>query len=169
MSMSERHERQLHLGKAPRSGTKAARLIRLVYVSAVAIPHGQGHFRAEISDIMAACERHNRRSGITGVLVYDRGRFIQMLEGPQAAVDRIYARICEDTRHTEVTVLLKEPANERLFDDWAMAFANASEVPLPARASSGWKEMDRETLLRRLTEIHDVDAVMSLRLEVRGS
>ncbi|WP_429911816.1 BLUF domain-containing protein [Glycocaulis sp.] len=154
--------RRLRLEGTPCPG-EAAVLTRLVYISAVAIARGQGHFRSELADIMAACERYNPRAGITGVLVYDRGRFIQMLEGPKAAVEDIYARICNDTRHAEVTLLLNEPASERLFDDWAMAFANAGDAPLPVKASSGWVELDRDGLLSRLREIHDHQAVMNLR------
>lgn len=158
------HERhRLHLDGASRS-REAGTLTRLVYVSDATIPRGRGHFRAEMSDIMAACERNNPRAGITGVLVYDRGRFIQMLEGPKAAVERVFARICEDTRHTQVTAVLKEPVSRRLFADWAMAFANAGEAPLPVRADGGWRALDRETLLSRLQEIHDHHAVMNLHL-----
>jgi hypothetical protein len=159
MTASIRLARELRLVG---SASKAGPLVRLIYASRAAIPRGPGHFRSEISDIMAACERHNARAGITGVLVYDRGRFVQMLEGPEAAVDSIYARICQDTRHTDITVLLKEPAGKRLFRDWAMAFANAGDAPLPANASAGWAEMGRKALLERLTDIHDHHAVMSL-------
>lgn len=163
MRSSTDQRRRLQLGGASCS-REAGALTRLVYVSAATIPRGQGHFRAEMSDIMAACERNNPRAGITGVLVYDRGRFIQMLEGPRACVDRIYARICEDTRHTEITLRLIEPARERLFEDWAMSFANAGDAPLPLRATSGWCELDRGALISRLREIHDRQAVMNLRL-----
>lgn len=150
------------------SGQNDTALVRLVYISAVAIPRGQGHFRAEMADIMAACERYNPQANVTGLLVYDRGRFVQLLEGPKAAVEDIYARICNDTRHTEVTLLLNEPASERLFDDWAMAFANAGDAPLPVAASSGWLELDRDALLARITDAHDHHAVMSLKLDRIG-
>lgn len=159
MTASIRLARELRLaGSAPKAGP----LVRLIYASRAAIPRGAGHFRSELADIMAACERHNARSGITGVLVYDRGRFVQMLEGPETAVDGIYARICQDTRHADITLLLKEPAGKRLFQDWAMAFANAGEAPLAASASAGWAEMGREALLERLADIHDHHAVMNL-------
>jgi hypothetical protein len=155
------YQGQLHGGEACRV-VKAPRLTRLVYVSTVAISRETGHFRTEIADIMAACYRNNGPAGITGVLVHDRGCFVQLLEGPKAAVDGIYARICEDTRHTAITQVFYEPAGERLFGDWAMAFANAGDIPLPAAASSDWLDLDRDALLARLAEVHDGYAVMNL-------
>jgi len=45
---------------------------------------------------------------------------MQFLEGPKAAVDAAYARIQRDDRHLEVTLRLSQPADTRLFRDWAM-------------------------------------------------
>lgn len=154
--------RHLRLGRAPHTG-EDGQLARLVYASTSVIARAQGHFRSELADIMAACERNNPRAGITGLLVYDRGRFIQLLEGPQGRLKEIYGRICEDTRHTDITALLEEPASERLFEAWAMAFANAGDAPLPASARSDWNDLDRHSLLSRLTDIHDRYSVMNFR------
>lgn len=158
--------RHLRLGSTPRTGADG-QLARLVYASTSVIARERGQFRSEMADIMAACERNNPRAGITGVLVYDRGRFIQVLEGPHGGVKDIYARICEDTRHTAITLLLEEPASERLFEDWAMAFANAGEAPLPASARSDWNDLDKQSLLLRLTEIHARHSVMNFRPEAQ--
>lgn len=97
---------------------------RVIYTSVSEIPRNEIVFKIEIGDIMEACARNNPRAGVTGVLVFDRGRFIQLLEGPKAGVERIMASIAEDSRHSEVAELLSEPAPERLFADWSMAFVN---------------------------------------------
>lgn len=155
---------KLGRGREPESGKP---LTRLVYRSECAIPRGKGHFRAEIADIIFACERNNTPSGITGILVHDRGRFIQLLEGPEDAVDRLFAQISSDTRHTGVTVLLQEPCPDRLMPDWSMAFLNAGDATLRHREESGWQNIDRATLIARLLAARDELSVMRLPLAVR--
>jgi hypothetical protein len=58
---------------------------------------------------------------VTGILISSGRLFIQVLEGPAAAVDGIFARIREDSRHRDVLVLdVEEDCAERLFPDWSM-------------------------------------------------
>ncbi|AZU05306.1 hypothetical protein X907_2797 [Glycocaulis alkaliphilus] len=129
-------------------------------------PRGKGHFRAEMADIIYACERNNTPSSITGVLVHDRGRFIQLLEGPEDAVDCLFARIRSDSRHTRVAVLLREPCLERLVADWSMAFLNAGDAPLRDDAASDWQDISQEMLIARLLQARDELSVMRLPLAV---
>jgi len=121
--------RTLNLGR-DRVDLQGEPLARLVYLSVCAIPRGKGHFRAEIADIIAACERNNTPAGITGILIHDRGRFIQLLEGPAEALDHLFERIRSDTRHKQVSRLLHEPCSSRITPDWSMAFVNAADTPL---------------------------------------
>lgn len=97
---------------------------RLIYTSASEIPRNEIVFKIEIGNIMDACMRNNPRNHVTGVLVFDRGLFVQLLEGPRDGVERTLAAIAADPRHGEVAVRLREPAPERLFADWSMAFVN---------------------------------------------
>ncbi len=72
--------------------------------------------------------RHtNQQAGITGVLMYGGGQFLQVLEGCPAAVRRLYARIEADPRHSHLEKLADGPLPRREFTDWHMSFA-----PLPA-------------------------------------
>lgn len=155
---------KLDRGCEPASGKS---LVRLVYLSECAIPHGKGHFRAEIADILCKCERNNTPAGITGILVHDRGRFIQLLEGPEAALDRLFAQIRSDKRHTSVTVLLREPCLDRLVPDWSMAFLNAGDATLRDDQESGWQNIAHATLITRLLEARDELSVMRLPLAAR--
>lgn len=76
------------------------------------------------SELMAICiesARRNRMLGITGFLVEHEGTFLQVLEGEEEAVDALYARIREDTRHRNVELLLRERRGTgRSFGFWAM-------------------------------------------------
>lgn len=142
-------------------------MARLVYLSACAIPRGKGHFRAEIADIISACERNNTAADITGILIHDRGRFIQLLEGRPAAVTAVFSAIRRDSRHEQVTILLQETAGHRLMPDWSMAFLNAEETPLHGNEASGWLDLDSDELIARLQQARDELSVMRLPLAVR--
>lgn len=73
-----------------------------------------------LNGILAISRRNNARDGLTGALVCRRDIYLQLLEGPAAAVESAYARIKGDDRHLAVVRLLSEPADQRLFPDWAM-------------------------------------------------
>ncbi len=73
-----------------------------------------------LNGILSISRRNNIRDGLTGALVCRRDIYLQLLEGPAAAVEAAYARITGDDRHLAIVRLLSEPADERLFPDWAM-------------------------------------------------
>ncbi|MFN4130193.1 MAG: BLUF domain-containing protein, partial [Paracoccaceae bacterium] len=60
--------------------------------------------------------------GITGALICRDDLFLQLLEGPEAAVEAAYTRIRKDDRHLEVRELLRRDIAEdqRMFGEWAM-------------------------------------------------
>jgi hypothetical protein len=66
--------------------------------------------------------------GITGLLLYRDGDFLQVLEGDAEAVEKIYDDILKDPRHTGVIRVLKQEIEEREFSDWKMGFINLDEV-----------------------------------------
>lgn len=73
-----------------------------------------------------ACAR-NRENLITGLLVYDHGCFFQWLEGPSAAVAKLWKSIQSDPRHGEVKILGEKSIARRLFSDWDMRLAWAED------------------------------------------
>lgn len=90
---------------------------RLVYLSRRAAHVTDS---AVVDDIVLPSMAKNRRLDITGCLWFDRDRFLQILEGPEESVDAVYARIEADGRHGQVTALLREPQDRRMFARWAM-------------------------------------------------
>lgn len=91
------------------------KLVQLVYVSR---PFGFDDLA--LNGILAVARRNNARDDITGALVCREDLYIQWLEGPQPAVAEVFARIRRDERHTEVTELLSEGTEHRLFPNWSM-------------------------------------------------
>lgn len=69
---------------------------------------------------MLHARQGNTRDGITGALICRRDIYLQLLEGPTAAVLALYARIRRDDRHLEVREHVNERVPARLFGDWAM-------------------------------------------------
>ena len=99
-------------------------LVRLIYCSrAVA---GVDH--EELAAILKVSRANNHRTGITGVLCFTDGHFIQVLEGGRAAVNQLYNRIVADARHSEVTLLDYAEIGERRFAGWAMGQANMGRL-----------------------------------------
>jgi hypothetical protein len=81
---------------------------------------------ADLRRIIQVSDRHNRRNGITGALVYDGGHFAQILEGEPTALDGTLARIARDPRHTDMRIVTDDDADERLFGNWTMGAYNVS-------------------------------------------
>ena len=71
---------------------------------------------------------YNAAHDITGLLLYSDGQFLQLVEGPEAVVRSLFARIRADARHTQVVTLSDGPAPQRWFADWHMAFGHV-EAP----------------------------------------
>jgi hypothetical protein len=64
------------------------------------------------------------------MLLYAEGSFFQVLEGAEAVLDPLYAKIEHDPRHTQMTLIIKEPISKRQFDDWTMGFYQISSEEL---------------------------------------
>src|SRR3954470_3384019 len=101
-------------------------LTHLVYVSSATAPFTQ----ADLLALLQISRRNNEPAGITGMLLYRDGNFMQALEGEEAAVNSAYIRISKDPRHEGLITMIKEPISERNFADWSMGFRNldSSEV-----------------------------------------
>ncbi|MEO8501929.1 MAG: BLUF domain-containing protein [Vicinamibacteria bacterium] len=101
-------------------------LVRLLYAS---------RSTAEIDDallgaISVRSSVHNNELGITGLLcTYPQGKvFLQALEGGREAVNTLYAKILQDPRHHDVTLLSYEEITERSFSSWRMGMVNLNRV-----------------------------------------
>jgi len=77
---------------------------------------------ARLVTLLTASRTNNSRDGITGMLVYSDPDFIQILEGPDAAVRGLLQRIGRDPRHTDVRILLDERVSERKYSTWSMGY-----------------------------------------------
>lgn len=90
---------------------------QLIYVSDLTTPD-----EGQLGPILESAVRHNREDGITGMLLYSGGNFLQVLEGEKAQVRATYERICADPRHRNITLLTEEDVAERQFANWSMGY-----------------------------------------------
>ena len=81
----------------------------------------------ELFALLQTSRRNNARVGITGMLLYKGGNFIQALEGEQAAIAQLHDRIQSDRRHHGLLTLLEKPIKERQFTQWSMGFSNLGD------------------------------------------
>ena len=86
----------------------------------------------------------NLESGVTGVLLYSDGVFMQYFEGTEAAVQVTYERIQGSRRHKGIVELLNEPVARRSFPDWQMGFAQPARSELLAMSTARWRHMVNE-------------------------
>ena len=86
----------------------------------------------ELFEMLVHWRETNARLGITGLLLYKEGAFIQALEGDEQTVRAMYAAIREDTRHCQVFTIQAMPIPKRQFPDWSMGFKNLHHLEAPA-------------------------------------
>ncbi len=76
----------------------------------------------ELAELLQQSKKNNNEKGITGMLVYSRGRFMQILEGEKNQVLSLFNRIEKDERHKSVFVVLEGNTEKRIFEKWSMGF-----------------------------------------------
>ncbi len=120
------------------------------------------HDAAGLADILKTARHKNAGLGVTGALMLYDDWFAQVLEGPQAVVEALYARIKADPRHDGIRLNEAGAAPKRLFGKWAMAVvAEHHEPDMPMVATSGglaqgapWKvTLEQEAILTRLRDL----------------
>jgi Sensors of blue-light using FAD len=98
-------------------------LVRLLYASRAVDPSPD-----VIDDILGQSRQFNPTCGITGILCYGGGIFLQAIEGGRAAISDLYGHILRDPRHKDVVLLHYEEITERRFGGWTMGQVNVSRI-----------------------------------------
>lgn len=81
-----------------------------------------------IDAILSQSRQFNPSSGITGILCYGGGIFLQAIEGGRSAISELYGHIQRDARHKDVELLQYEEISERRFAGWTMGSVNVSKI-----------------------------------------
>lgn len=99
-----------------------ASVYQVLYRSVAVQPFAE----AELHSLLENARSFNVRQGLTGILLYSDGRFVQLLEGAEQPVRQLYARIQQDPRHTQVVTVSEGPGPGRRFADWSMGFGRVA-------------------------------------------
>ena len=98
-------------------------LVRLLYASRAIDSRPEA-----IEAILTQSRHYNPTCGITGILCYGGGIFLQAIEGGRMAVSELYGHIQKDVRHKDVVLLHYEEISERRFGGWTMGQVNMSKI-----------------------------------------
>lgn len=102
-------------------------MLSLCYLSSATVPFSQ----AELDALLAKSRANNTRDDISGMLLYRDGDFLQVLEGPEAAVRTTFQRISRDPRHARVMLIDESDIDARSFADWSMGFRRLAKDERP--------------------------------------
>jgi hypothetical protein len=82
---------------------------------------------SELVEMLVKARAKNLSLGITGMLLYKDGNFLQVMEGDKAAVINLYKTVCADHRHHGIVVIIEEEIDKPVFDEWSMGFRNLAD------------------------------------------
>ena len=76
----------------------------------------------DMEQLLVEARTNNIKNGITGCLIFYNGGFIQIIEGEKAKLEKLYGKIKNDTRHTDVHLFSEANITERTFSNWGMSY-----------------------------------------------
>ena len=89
----------------------------------------------DLEDIHRSAVELNALDGITGLLVFNGTRFLQVIEGADSAIEDLLERLRRDRRHSGVEVRDERRVEARSFPDWSMELVRVSASYFEARES----------------------------------
>jgi len=101
-------------------------MLQVSYVSRTKQPMSS----QDLLELLLECRTNNEASGVTGMLLYGNGTFLQAIEGEDDVIERLVDTIQKDPRHDRVQMLNRESISKRQYADWSMGFENVSDADL---------------------------------------
>ena len=117
---------------------------------------------ADLNDIHQTARHLNALDGITGLLLFDGSRFLQIIEGSESAIDNLVDRLRRDPRHSAFEVRDEHMVENRSFADWSMELL---------RVSAGYKAAreEVETILPPAVSSPVRDLILRMSGEMAGT
>ncbi len=139
-------------------------------------------------ELLEHCKNNNPALGVTGMLMYANGTFLQTLEGEAETVEILLAKIERDKRHHGFQVIKRESIDERIYKNWSMGFERLTEAALHDEPALKAFQLDDfnpeflsahpsvvENLIQRHRSLHwdplirEIDARDQFIVELRGA
>lgn len=115
-----------------------------------------------LTQLVRSAKANNKAASLTGFILYDDHRFLQWLEGPDAALQGVIRKIENDPRHDDMEFLTQHKAKTRLFADWGLMVSSTMRRDFPDLA----KGVEPDSALIDSLHHHPYDA--PLLLQIRG-
>jgi hypothetical protein len=80
----------------------------------------------EVAEIGETARHFNALDGISGLLLFDGSRFLQIVEGTEEAIDTLVERLRMDPRHSAFEVRDERFVEQRSFPHWSMEMVRVS-------------------------------------------
>lgn len=108
---------------------------------------------SDLEELVRHARIRNRSVGVTGMLLYENGKFLQTLEGPPEGLRMIWSAIREDKRHSHIEILSEHVVSSRLFSDWdLLLYSRAEDGPKRTRNTRS-DDADLSDYVPRLTRL----------------
>jgi hypothetical protein len=119
---------------------------------------------AELEALLRQAQARNQAESVTGLLIYDQGSFYQWLEGPGAALARIWHSIKHDPRHCDIEILREQLIAKRHYGSWNMRLVSRThgrfEIPLPPSRRRPAEFMDGHRVQPKVFSIKAWDQIL---------
>jgi Sensors of blue-light using FAD len=118
-------------------------MFQLIYASAATrnISH------EELSALLLKARANNSTLGITGMMLYHSGSFLQVLEGERDSVEILFLTIKSSGKHGAIKIIYRGEIDQREFEEWSMGFSNTSDCPdMPEGFVDYLTELETRTL-----------------------
>lgn len=99
----------------------------------------------QINLLLVKAHHYNFENGITGVLLYLEGDFLQVLEGKKADVVVLFDKIKKDSRHRLIITIFEQKISKRQFPEWTMGFHSSTYEKL--RSIRGLEQLEKRDLI----------------------
>jgi hypothetical protein len=136
-------------------------IFRLTYVSCPVKPLTY----ADLDDIESKSLAANDARDVTGLLIVNGNRILQILEGRESAVLELYGKISRDPRHTISKLVSTVEDEERMLLTWNMIVRDIDSIP--SDVLSDYRAFYDELLHAeepRIITIDDVDFLKTVSL-----
>jgi hypothetical protein len=130
---------------------------RLIYSS---IASEKFMSQEELHALVQQCAQNNTRAKIAGLLVLSGDRFLQVLEGPAKAVNRVFNKIILDKRHHDVSLISFESIGPAYFDNWSMRLVDLYDLPMESRQIFMRKYIHEDGVIRLPERLHEVYSLL---------
>lgn len=104
---------------------------------------------AALEKMLSQARLKNEAAGITGMLIFYEGLFIQFIEGEEEKINSLFEKITADQRHNQILILDDGYSETRKFADWSMAFERLNHREVGK--ITGYKTLNKKDLFAEAT------------------